>query len=376
MAGIYIHIPFCKTRCSYCDFFTGTDISLKENLIRAICSELSIRKSYLKNEFIQTIYLGGGTPSLLSKDDFEKIFSTIHSNFSLAQCQEITIEANPDDLTEEYIDMLRTFPFNRISIGIQSFCDKELQFICRRHTAQQAIDAVKNCQKAGFTNISIDLIYGLPEQKLLTWKKNLQQAIDLNIQHLSAYHLTYEKGTLLYQQKKENKILAIDENLSNTMFIALVEKLEKVGLKQYEISNFSLKSYESKHNSSYWDGKKYLGIGPSAHSFDGVSRQWNVASLDKYINNVTTQTQIEEIEVLSEEQQKNEFIITRLRTIKGIDIHEFSLLFGSLAANNLIKQANKYLKTNLLDLTNNTLKLTRKGIFLSDNIICDLLFTE
>jgi oxygen-independent coproporphyrinogen-3 oxidase len=376
LAGIYIHIPFCKTRCSYCDFFTGTDISLKENLIRAICSELSIRKSYLKNEFIQTIYLGGGTPSLLSKDDFEKIFSTIHSNFSLAQCQEITIEANPDDLTEEYIDMLRTFPFNRISIGIQSFCDKELQFICRRHTAQQAIDAVKNCQKAGFTNISIDLIYGLPEQKLLTWKKNLQQAIDLNIQHLSAYHLTYEKGTLLYQQKKENKILAIDENLSNTMFIALVEKLEKVGLKQYEISNFSLKSYESKHNSSYWDGKKYLGIGPSAHSFDGVSRQWNVASLDKYINNVTTQTQIEEIEVLSEEQQKNEFIITRLRTIKGIDIHEFSLLFGSLAANNLIKQANKYLKTNLLDLTNNTLKLTRKGIFLSDNIICDLLFTE
>lgn len=376
MAGIYIHIPFCKTRCSYCDFYTGTDISFKKTFIKALCLELSIRKSYLQNEQIQTIYFGGGTPSLLSKDDFKEIFSTIHSNFSLAQCQEITIEANPDDLTKEYIEMLHTFPFNRISIGIQSFCDKELQFMHRRHTAQQAITAVKNCQEAGFKNISIDLIYGLPEQTLSSWEKNLQQTFDLKIQHLSAYHLTYEKGTLLYLDQQKNRIKAIDETLSNKMFTVLVEKLEKAGLTQYEISNFSLNGYESKHNSSYWEGKKYLGIGPSAHSFDGISRQWNVASLDKYINNVKTQAQIEEIEILSEQQQKNEFIITRLRTIKGIDIHEFTLFFGTIGSDYLIKQTNKYLKTNLLDLTNNTLKLTRKGILLSDSIICDLLFTE
>jgi len=367
MAGIYFHIPFCKQRCSYCDFFSSTGIHKKEKYVDALCEELRARSNYLQ-EPVETIYFGGGTPSLLSSADFDKIFRTLYFIYGEDMKREITLEANPDDLTHDYLESIQRFPFNRFSLGIQSFDDRELKLLNRRHDAQSAIRAVELLHNEGFNNISIDLMYGLPEQNLKTWKTTLQQAIDLQVQHISAYHLTYEEGTPFHRQLKEGSLSPVDEEMSIRLFEALIDLLTAADFEHYEISNFARPGFQSRHNSSYWNGTHYLGIGASAHSYNGFSRQWNKkAILQDY------RTSDYEIETIDEKTAYNDFIITRLRTMKGIDLNELTQLFGESRKTYCLQQSRKAIANVLLHYENNCLRLTRKGIFVSDGIMSDLM---
>lgn len=374
MAGIYLHIPFCAKRCLYCDFFSNTQMSYKEEYIEALLEELELRCSYIGNEAVETIYFGGGTPSQLRPDDFKRIFDTIYRLYDVTHCKEITLEANPDDLMEKYVGSLRTLPFNRISIGIQSFKEEDLHFLNRRHTALQASEAVKKCQENGFDNISIDLMYGLPHQTLEEWEKNLDKAISLNVQHISAYHLIYEEGTSLYKLKETGKIKPVPEEVSVAMFSLIIERLKEAGFIHYEISNFGKAGFFSLHNSSYWIGKKYGGFGASAHSFNGKTRQWNVSSLFSYIKGMKTKHPDIEEEFLAEHTKYNEFIITGLRTMWGIDLNIIKEQFGEFYYNYCLHQAGRPIERGLLKRENTTLKLTREGIFISDGIMSDLLY--
>lgn len=374
MAGIYIHIPFCAKRCLYCDFFSSTDMQFKTPYIQAIIREMELRKDYIDNEPIETIYFGGGTPSQLGKKDFEKIFDAINRIFDTSQCQEITLEANPDDMTPEYVASLQKLPFNRISMGVQSFQEKDLRFLNRRHNREQAIRAVALCKEHGISNINIDLIYGLPGQTLDEWSLNLEEAIQLDVPHISAYHLIYEERTALYKLLKEGGITPVDEELSVSLFSTLINRLTKAGYFHYEISNFARPGYISQHNSSYWLGKKYIGIGAAAHSYNGSNRLWSVSSLPLYLKGIATETPAVEIEELDENTQYNDFIITRLRTMWGIQLQKIKELFGEEKWNYLKQQAEPYLQQDLLNLQNETLKLSKKGIFISDGIMSDLLW--
>ena len=374
MAGIYIHIPFCAKRCLYCDFFSSTDMQFKTPYIQAIIREMELRKDYIDNEPIETIYFGGGTPSQLGEKDFEKIFDAINRIFDTSQCQEITLEANPDDMTPEYAASLQKLPFNRISMGVQSFQEKDLRFLNRRHNREQAIRAVALCKEHGISNINIDLIYGLPGQTLDEWSLNLEEAIQLDVPHISAYHLIYEERTALYKLLKEGGITPVDEELSVSLFSTLINRLTKAGYLHYEISNFARPGYISQHNSSYWLGKKYIGIGAAAHSYNGSNRLWSVSSLPLYLKGIATETPNVEIEELDENTQYNDFIITRLRTMWGIQLQKIKELFGEEKWNYLKQQAEPYLQQNLLNLQNETLKLSKKGIFISDGIMSDLLW--
>lgn len=374
MAGIYIHVPYCKIRCIYCDFFTQTNMDSKPSFVKALCGEIGLRKDYLNDESISTIYFGGGTPSQLAKEDFEAIFKTIYETFEVNADAEITIEANPDDLKDGYIETLRQLPFNRISIGIQSFNDKELKFLNRRHSAQRARDAVKNCQKAGFENISIDLMYGLPDQTMETWKSNLAEAIALNVQHISSYHLIYEEGTKLYTFLQTGKVKSVEEELSVDMFSEMIDRLGKAGFQHYEISNFAKEGLYSKHNSSYWTGAKYLGLGPSAHSFDGTQRAFNVLSISKYATAIEKGETPIEIETLDEKTRYNDFIITGLRTMWGVDLNRLEQLFGKEMLDYCLKNIQKYVDSDKVIIKDNRITLSRDGIFLSDGIMSDLMY--
>ena len=375
-AGIYLHVPFCKRRCIYCDFFSTTQSERKTAYIHAVCSELEMRKEYLGGETIETIYWGGGTPSQLDKEDFETIFYYLHKNYSISSHPEITLEANPDDLTPDYIAMLRTLPFNRLSMGIQTFNESILKVLQRRHTARQAIEAFQNCRAAGFQNISIDLMYGLPGETLSTWQQDLDQALLLHPEHLSAYHLIYEEDTVLWKLREQHKVEEADEDLSVSLFSTLIDRLTSEGYDHYEISNFSLPGLYSRHNSSYWTEKKYLGCGPSAHSYNGVSRQWNVASLDTYIKGISAGTPVFEIEELDLYTRYNDFVITRIRTEWGMPLSKLRDEFGEKLYDYCLRMAAPHLKQGTLELVNDILKLTRKGIFISDGIMSDMLWTD
>ena len=376
MAGIYIHIPFCKRRCIYCDFFSTTQSEKKAEYVHALVRELEIRKDYLDNEEIETIYLGGGTPSQLSQEELEEIFAHIYKVYKVTPDAEITLEANPDDLTPEYVAMLRTLPFNRISMGIQTFQEETLKLLHRRHTAQQAIEAFKRCREAGFQNISIDLMYGLPGETLETWEQDLQQAIDLHPEHISAYHLIYEEGTALWNLREQNKVEEAEEELSLTLFKTLIERLTKAGYQHYEISNFCLPGLHSRHNSSYWTGKKYLGCGPSAHSFDGTSRQWNVSSLEQYLKGIHTDQLDFEIEDLDLYTRYNDFVITSIRTCWGMPLSQLRTTYGETLYNYCLRMAKPHIQQGVLEIKEDTLKLTSEGIFISDGIMSDLLWIE
>lgn len=376
MAGIYIHIPFCKTRCIYCDFYSTTRSELKSQYIRALCRELTERKEYLKGEAVETIYFGGGTPSQLSEEDFKEVFKTIEQVYGMREATEITLEANPDDLTEEYIGMLHTLPFNRISMGIQTFDDATLQLLNRRHNATQAIEAVKRCRQAGFQNISIDLIYGLPGETEQRWAQDLQQAVSLDVEHISAYHLIYEEGTPLYKMLQQHSVSQVDEDSSLNFFSTLIDTLSAAGYEHYEISNFCKPGMYSRHNTSYWQGILYLGCGPSAHSFDGGSREWNVASLNQYLSSVAQGQRQHETEQLDTRTRYNEYIITGLRTMWGISTEELKKKFGDRLSKYCLEQARSYLENGKLELHNDRLKLTREGIFISDGIMSALLEIE
>lgn len=376
MAGIYIHIPFCKTRCIYCDFYSTTRSELKQRYIGALCRELEMRKEYLKGEPVETIYLGGGTPSQLAEEDFRQVFETIEKVYGLEAAGEITLEANPDDLTDKYVAMLRTLPFNRLSMGIQTFDDATLRLLNRRHNASQAIEAVERCRRAGFRNISIDLIYGLPGETDERWKRDLQQAVGLHVEHISAYHLTYEEGTRIYEMLQAHRIREVDEESSVRFFSTLMDTLGNAGYEHYEISNFCKPGMYSRHNTSYWKGVPYLGCGPSAHSFDTGSREWNVSSLEKYISAMETGQRAFETEHLDATTRYNEYIMTTLRTKWGISAEEAEHKFGTKLWNYCRDMAAPHLKSGKLEIHDGHLRLTREGIFVSDGIISDLMYIE
>ena len=374
MAGLYIHIPFCAKRCLYCDFFSNTDMKFKEPYVSAVIREMQLRQEYIGGEPLDTIYFGGGTPSQLQQADFERIFKAIDCLFNISSCKEITLEANPDDMTPEYVASLRNLPLNRVSMGVQSFKEKDLHFLNRRHDREQALRAVGLCKENGIPNISIDLIYGLPGQTLEEWQENLNDAIHLEIPHISAYHLIYEEGTALYKLMEAGKVAPIEEELSVTLFSTLINRLAEAGYLHYEISNFALPGYFSQHNSSYWTGKKYIGIGPSAHSYDGESRQWNISSLPHYLEGIRTGIPNIEIEKLDINTKYNDFIITGLRTMWGIRTANIREQFGEEKQAYLERQAATYLHQGLLIYENDTLTLSKEGIFISDGIMSDLLW--
>jgi oxygen-independent coproporphyrinogen-3 oxidase len=380
MAGVYLHIPLCKKRCIYCDFYSTTELSAKNDYVQALNQEIQLRKDFLDNETVETIYFGGGTPTLLSCSDFNDIFLNLKNNFRIADTPEITVEANPDDLKDRYVSDLKKLPFNRISIGIQSFNDKDLIFLNRRHTAQEAIEAVKRCRKEGFDNISIDLIYGLPGQTIDEWESNLEKALELNVEHISAYNLSYEEGAKIYELRKQGEIKEQSEEQNEFFFNMLVSKLTEAGYIHYEISNFAKRTSDfpegviSKHNSSYWNGIKYLGLGASAHSYNGDTRSWNVSSLGEYVNSILKKNIVpSEIEKLDIVDKYNDYIITRMRTIRGVSPQEIRKKFGENSANHFEKKASKYLTDNKLIESEGRIKIARDSLFVSDFIILELM---
>ncbi|MBK5720166.1 radical SAM family heme chaperone HemW [Dysgonomonas sp. Marseille-P4677] len=376
MAGIYIHVPFCKTRCIYCDFYTRTDMSPKLNYVASVCKEIELRKNYISDETVDTIYFGGGTPSQLSFEDFYRIFETILKNFDVSPNAEITMEANPDDLDIRYLEALKNLPFNRLSMGVQSFDDNELRFLKRRHSSEKAIEGVNACKALGYDNISIDLMYGLPNQTMDIWNKNLDKAISLDIQHISSYHLIYEQGTRLYRLFKLGDVKAVDEELSVEMFSVMIDKLTSAGFEHYEISNFAKDRLYSKHNSSYWLGEKYLGLGPAAHSFDGQDRAWNIPSISKYIVKIGEGKLPLEIENLDKNTRYNDFILTGMRTMWGVNLLELERLFGVALRDYCLKNVQKYIEEGFVCRNKEILTLTRGGIFISDGIMSDLMWVD
>jgi len=335
-----------------------------------------VRKSELPNETIQTIYFGGGTPSQLSIEQFERIFRVIQSNYSIDENAEITIEANPDDMTEAYVKGLVALPFNRVSMGVQSFDDDDLKSLNRRHSSVQAVEVIDLCRKYNLSNISIDLIYGLPNQTIEAWRKNVDIAISLPVQHISAYHLIYEKGTDLYRKLKKGEVKEADEDLSVEMFQYLREKLLEKGFLHYEISNFALDGFFSRHNSSYWKGFPYLGIGTAAHSFDGVNRFWNPSNIKIYLDQAKAGVFSPEIEESTLHTRYNDFVIVTLRTMWGLDLSELERRFGNELKKFFLQEASHFLHKGLLLQVDNRFTISSEGLFVSDSIMSQLLFVE
>lgn len=333
MAGIYIHIPFCRKVCGYCDFFKNVSLQHKDVLLNSMTQELFLRKNYL-TEPIKTIYFGGGTPSILKIEEIEKILCAIYANFEVSESIEFTLEANPDDLTQTYLEGLKSIGVNRLSIGIQSFDDKVLSFMNRRHTAQEAINCVKKATATGFENLSLDIIYGIPNTDTEYLQRNLQQLCALQPSHISAYHLTIEQGTPFEHLKKKGKLKEVADENSESQYNFLVNYLKKEGYEQYEISNFCKSGKISQHNSSYWKQTPYLGIGPSAHSYNQIARHWNISNLKKYIASLEQGEIPMESEVLSIEDKYNDYIMVRLRTKWGIDLEYIREKFGEYYVKN------------------------------------------
>lgn len=373
MAGIYIHIPFCKKRCIYCDFYSTTDNRLNASYIDTLCKEFTTRLHEVGKDNISTIYIGGGTPSQLSIEQLSRLINFIKSSIDVNKIEEFTIEVNPDDVTFEYIQACYSLGINRISMGIQSFVDSELQVINRRHNAKQAHDAVALIKQAGITNISIDLIYGLPLQTTDSWLYSIKNAIKLDVPHISCYNLSYEEGTTLYNMREKGEIVECSEDDCVEMYETLISELKKAGYEHYEISNFAKKGYYSRHNSNYWNLTPYLGLGASAHSFDGKTRRYNPASIHDYMKKVTDNGIAYEEEEETVFEQYNEYIMINLRTMWGINLNNVQELFGSELRDHLIKFSRKFISRGELKESNDTICLTEKGIMISDYIIRTLM---
>ena len=343
--------------------------------LNALQQELRNEPVFLGTErpVLRTIYFGGGTPSQLSFEEFERIFDAINAYFDLSACEEITLEANPDDLTENYIAGLRQLPFNRISIGVQSFDDGELMAINRRHSARVAEEAIRECSRQGFDNISLDLMYGLPGQTVESFEKSLQVALNLPVKHISSYSLSWEEGSVLYAKLQSGALKQADEDFSEACFFLMKDMLEAAGFEYYELSNFALRGFASKHNSSYWDGSRYLGVGPGAHSYNGSVRRFNPPSLKRYVEGIREGSDFRETEELDASTRYNDFIITRLRTMQGLDLRELLAEYGSAMEAYCMKNASKSLRNGMLEQVGDRLRLTRKGLFVSDSVMSDLL---
>ena len=375
MSALYIHIPFCKTRCNYCDFYKQTQLIDPSLYFNALEREMEFRRDFFApGEPLRTVYFGGGTPSQLSSKDFERIFEAIYRLYSVSPDAEITVEANPDDVDDAFVRMLRRLPFNRVSMGVQSFDAEDLRFLNRRHSREQAIRAVGLCRDAYIYNVSIDLIYGLPGQTEAKWEANVREALRLDIPHLSAYHLIYEEGTALYKLWEAGKVEAVDEETSVSLFSLLINRMREAGYLHYEISNFAREGYLSRHNSAYWTGKKYLGVGPSAHSYNGREREWNAASLPRWIAGIRTGQLAIEREELSPDTQYNDYVITGLRTMWGIRLDEIERRFGAERRQYCAEMAGPHLRRGVLRQEGERLFFSEAGVFVSDGVMSDLLF--
>ena len=371
MAGIYIHIPFCRKACNYCNFHFSTNTRLKDEFIDALLKETELQKHYI-NGAVESIYLGGGTPSILSADEVKTILQKQYEIFDIKENAEITIEANPDDITNEKLKEWKAAGINRLSIGIQSFFEEDLAWMNRAHNAEQALQCVPMAQEAGFENITIDLIYGSPSLTDENWKANVQKAIALNIPHLSCYALTVEPKTALEKLINTKKLAPVDPEKQARHFEQLIEWTNAAGYEQYEISNFAKPGNRSRHNSSYWQGKSYLGLGPSAHSFTGSSRQWNIANNALYIKSLQSGMLHFEIEHLTPDQQFNEYIMTGLRTMEGVSLQKIRADFGKEKSEYLLNAAQPHLAKYHLELAGEMLKTTNAGKLLADGIASDL----
>ena len=372
MAGIYIHIPFCKQKCSYCNFFSSASSKNKEAFVEALLKEISLQQHYLAGETIDTIYFGGGTPSLLSKANIEDIFAQLYKHYNIKKDAEITLEANPDDLNKDKLLELKSTPINRFSMGVQSFFKEDLVYLNRIHSADQAIEAIKNAQDIGFDNITIDLIYGIPGADDVRWNHNLSIAFDLNIPHISSYCLTIEEGTALHHQISKGKATPVNEEQGIRQFDILMNQMEAHNYIHYEISNFCKQGFEAIHNSNYWKQQKYLGLGPSAHSYNCVSRQWNTANITKYNSAINAGNIPFESESLSIEQQYNEYILTSIRTIWGINKAYLHHNFSKEINTHFNKSIQKFLSHKNIIETETSYYLSRSGKYIADGIAADL----
>ncbi len=371
MAGIYIHIPFCKKACTYCDFHFTTSFKYADEIVDAICKEIKLKQHRITDQ-VSSIYFGGGTPSVLSSAALEKIFNTLIDCFSISADAEITIETNPDDLDAKKIAELRKLPINRFSIGIQSFFEEDLVWMNRAHNAQEAQTCIKRSQDAGFENLSIDLIYGYPLLTDEKWFSNIQTAVDLHTPHISAYSLTVEAKTALANAIKNGKQRNVSEEQSASQFLALTEKLQSARFEHYEISNYALPGKHAIHNTNYWKGIPYLGIGPSAHGFDGYNRYINIANNAKYLSLLADDKLAETVEELSQTDRFNEYIMTSLRTMWGLDLQKIASDFGKLFETETRNQMKPFVEKGQLRLDGNIIKLTADGKLFADGIAAEL----
>ena len=397
MAGIYIHIPFCRSRCIYCGFYSTTALDLRQRYVDALCREMEIRGTRKEeggkrnDEEIETIYLGGGTPSQLTPSQLRQLFIYINKVYPLTSEREITIEVNPDDVTVEFAALLQQLPVNRVSMGIQTFDDQRLRFLHRRHTSRQAIEAVSILRAAGINNLSIDLMYGFPGETLSDWQSDIDSALALNVEHISAYCLMIEEGTPLHRMLKQHNgdcplceqrselqgdcPQCVDEETERSMYYTLIDRLTAAGYEHYEISNFARPGFRSRHNSSYWNGTPYIGLGAAAHSYDIRSRSWNIADVNAYIEGIERGERLFEEELIDDDTRYNDAVTVGLRTCEGIDLNALPKKYRDYC----MKNARRYLDDGLLELsvvgnlTSPTLHLTRRGLFVSDMVMSDLM---
>lgn len=381
MAGLYIHIPFCASRCIYCGFYSTTAVASQDRYTDALCREMQMQKDYLLKALdatphmeLSTVYLGGGTPSQLSGENLEKLFDTIYNKvyqdqLPVSATAEVTIECNPDDITPQFASILSSLPVNRVSMGVQTFSDERLKFLRRRHSAREVDQAIGRLRQAGIDNISIDLMFGFPQETMADWRIDLQQALSLEVEHISAYSLMYEEGTVLYRLQQEKRVRETDEETSLEMYNLLIDELTAHGFEHYEISNFAQPGFRSRHNSSYWQAVSYLGLGASAHSYNGYSRQWNVADIRQYIEAIERGVLPAEIETLDADTRYNDRIATALRTREGIDLSVLEKPYQTY----LKELATPHIRRGHLVLKDGCLALSRSGIFISDSIMADLM---
>lgn len=372
MAGIYIHIPFCRHKCLYCDFYSVASLGMMEPLVSAICREAELRESYLSHEVVDTIYFGGGTPSVLSIQEINKIYEKLHHIFAIGTAPEVTLEANPEDLTADYLKQLHELGINRLSMGIQSFCNEHLAYFGRKHSAHQAVDVYSLARKIGFSNISIDLIYGFPDLTTLQWQNNIDAAINLSPEHISAYQLMVEQGSILYKRQQIGQFVPADDDTSAVHYQVLTERLNEAGYVHYELSNFCKTGYESRHNSSYWLGSNYLGLGPAAHSYNGKRRQWNKPHNKRYMDGIARGIPDIEIDLLGEKERYNELIMTRLRTLRGLyrnELDGFSAeYFKAFSA-----KVNRLIDQGMVVRTDSGWRIPEVYWLVSDGIISELM---
>lgn len=379
MAGLYIHIPFCESRCIYCGFYSTTSLKLRDDYVDALCREMQMRplKAALGNdEPIETIYLGGGTPSQLKGSQLNQIFSAIRKNYTLTENIEnieITMECNPDDVTGDFCETLKQLPVNRISMGAQTFSNERLRFLHRRHNAREVDEAITRLRNIGIRNISIDLMFGFPEESLFQWMNDIRHAIQLNVEHISAYSLMYEEGTPLYRLLEQEKIREIDEETSRRMYETLIDLLTGAGYEHYEISNFARPGFRSRHNSSYWHEVPYIGIGAAAHSYNRKQRSWNIENIQTYIQSISKGILPSESEQLDITTRYNDLITTALRTSDGIDLMKMEQEFGKELADRLLQEAQPHISRRLMKIKDGRLSLTREGLYISDDVMSDFM---